>query len=326
MAIHISAEQYLAGQIARSGRAVLPAPTIDEAVDGVISSDALQRGLTLRVPNTDLPNKTAYLSAYGYVFMSFYNVENQGGYFPPIHMPAEDALQLEGQKIELKYAFTDDLISEANYYDFAIKLHEVHVQSADDYVIPWCAAAAGVEVVVPPYHEMKEKDIVSLYWIGERGVGGLVRHIEVESHDVGQPLGIFIGAEVTCLAGNTNVHIWYTVSHGDSERKGPLATYAVRGQITMDVERSSANELLSGEFMVFANPKQFLKMPPPLEIAQGDQQSVLVLPRIRNRVDFEYKISGISITVGYRLNSSGPWRKSMRGCLFIAFPNWRTGR
>lgn len=289
MAVYISAEKYLARQIARSSRAVLPAPSIDEAVDGMISLAALQSGLTLRVPDTDLSYKTADVTVNGYDVVRFYKTENQGGHFPPVHMPAEDALQLEGHGVELRY-YAGGQVSEANYYDFAMKLHEVHVQSADGYVIPWSVTSAGVDLVIPPYDEMEEKDIVSLYWIGEQGAGGFVRHIEVESHDIGQPLSIVIGAEVTRLAANTNVHIWYTVSHGGSERKGPLATYAVRGPIEVDKERSGWSEMYAGHFNVFPNPKQFLTMPPPLEIAQGDQQTVMVLSVSSDRIGFDYNM------------------------------------
>lgn len=288
MVAYIIAEKYLSLKNVHGSRVELPAPSIDEAVDGVISADALQQGLTLRVPDTELPDKTAYVIASGYSVAAFYNVDSQNGKFASVHMPANEALKFEGERVQLSYSFDDGPQSESSYYDFAVKLPEVQVRASKDYVIPWSAAATGVDVVLLPYDKMKEKDIVSLYWIGERGVGGFVRHIEVESQDVGQPLCIFVPKEVARLAGNTNIHICYTVSSAGLERKGPLATYTVRGDVVLDVARSDDNNLVSGEFEVYPSEKQVLTALPPLQVIRGDQQVVLVLPNTRNKVGFNY--------------------------------------
>lgn len=288
MVAYISAEKYLSLKKVQGNRVELPAPSIDEAVDGVISADALQQGLTLRVPDTELPDKTADVIALGYKEMKFYNTRSQNGQFPPIHMPANEALQLKGERIELHYSFNGVVRSESSFYDFAVKLHEVQVPAADGYIIPWSATATRLELIVLPYDEMKAEDTVSVYLIGERGVGGFVRHIEVESHDVGQPLCVVVDGDVARLAGNTHVHIWYTVSNAGLERKGPAATYQVRGDVVLEVARSNDNELMSGEFRVLPAQKQVLTMLPPLQMTQGARQVIFAIPKNRYSIGFNY--------------------------------------
>jgi hypothetical protein len=206
-----------------SAQAAFEAPTVLEAIDGVVSEEAINAGLTVTAPRpAHLPNDS-YLSLIlrGYQWQGY----SEGTRLTDDPMmrwsvPGEKASQLLNQVVSLHYVVQDGsgARSDDTLVDFAVQrpllqVREAEQNNGDIPAISIEAAAAGVSVFLPPAPGLDAGDVVTLYWGGSAGKGHCVTSIpwtyehqvngltfQIPPHSVTPHLGGQVVASYTVLA------------------------------------------------------------------------------------------------------------------------------
>jgi hypothetical protein len=165
----------------------LEAPTVWEAIDGVVSEEAINAGLTVSAPRpVHLPNGS-YLSLLlkGYTG----TVHNVGVLTTDDTMlswkvPREIASLLLNQMVSFHYVVQDGsgMRSEDTVLNFAVQRLPLQILEAEQNngnipVISVAAATAGVSVFLPPAPGLNAGDVVTCYWGGSAGKGHFVTAI-----------------------------------------------------------------------------------------------------------------------------------------------------
>ncbi|WP_454845645.1 hypothetical protein [Pseudomonas farris] len=216
----------------------LPPPSIDEAVEGVISLDQLGKGLTVRISFFE----GQQVGARFHIIAETEGSNNGWGIGGTIEtsdgdtlvpIPADRALAFRGQRITLYYFYLDaePPTSPSASYFAEDEIYRPVVDEAEGRVIPLAAVNNGVHLRLRASEALSNGSLVSVYWVGTACEACLVRHLRIEADDDGKD--VVLPIEPRYLRPNKygTVQLIYTVENAGRKWISSLVELGVEGDL-----------------------------------------------------------------------------------------------
>lgn len=261
----------------------LPRPEIVEAEGGTsVPWQALKNGLHLRIPRFDGmvvgDDLRMILSNGPESFGKVIYLENTDRDVI-IPMTAVDAVRFQGSDATLQY-LANLQPSPISIYGMGAPALPPVVEEAVDGTLPSEVASAGVTVRIRPYEGMATGDMLSIFLFGTAPDGCYVKHIRVESQDVGSDLTFSIDGRYTKVHKHGNLWVAYAVTTPRVKLVAPHVRLAVRGDVTRPVADHGVGD---GSFWPAVLPltdesgKVPMHLPPYEDMAVGDLARCFIL-------------------------------------------------
>lgn len=217
----------------------LPAPEIEEADDnGVISYEALQGGLTMRLPYVDGMARgdeiiVGISSNVGGVM--FADTIKGGDADELVHFAPDKVKHLQGADIEAWYQnfswLPDNPTSPGRYYSVQGRAYDPVIKEAVGGVIPYSAVIQGATLSIRSGLAMTEGSIVSVYFGSDNSAACFTQHFRVQTGDVGKDVEVPVPASILEMSVDRRVHLIYIVNGTQGQVVSRLVSYSVEGEI-----------------------------------------------------------------------------------------------
>ncbi|MET3716990.1 hypothetical protein [Pseudomonas sp. PvP001] len=218
----------------------LVAPIVLEAIEGVVSEEAIHAGLTVSAPRPAQVPYGSYLSLRlkGYTAAALSVGALTTDDTVSWKVSGDTASMLINQVVSLQYFVEDGsgLRSEPTVLEFAVQRPPLQVLEArqngrDIPVISVEAAEVGISVFLPPAPGLRAGDVVTVYWGGSAGKGHYVTSIPWTYEHQQHGLTLQIAPQHVKAHFGGQVFASYTVLALGREIDGPVSRFQVQPKV-----------------------------------------------------------------------------------------------